>query len=295
MSLRVRDEEILLRHRDARLRISPRGAEALEWRAAGLDLLWRGPGAHWDSVAPVLFPTVGWCKDQRALFDGRSYPMPVHGFAARSPFEVVETGVDHATLQLCDSAATRAHYPFSFRLSLRYRLAACALDVEIEVANTDCRPLPYACGLHPGFGWPFAGGRAQDYRIVFDEPEDARIPEIAPGGLISARSRTLALRGRELPLEPRLFAREALCFLDARSRGLRFERIGGPSIVMRSAGYRHWALWSRPGAQFLCVEAWTGHGDPEDFSGEFADKPSMLTLEPGASATHALRLAVEAS
>ena len=35
--------------------------------------------------------------------------------------------------------------------------------------------MPYAFGLHPGFRWPFAGGDIEDYAIVFDEEERARI------------------------------------------------------------------------------------------------------------------------
>jgi hypothetical protein len=43
-------------------------------------------------------------------------------------------------------------------------------------------------------------------------------------------------------------------------------------------------LWSRPGAPFLCLEAWTGHGDPAGFSGDIFAKPSMQSLFPGESA-----------
>jgi len=55
-------------------------------------------------------------------------------------------------------------------------------------------------------------------------------------------------------------------------------------------GFPHLALWSKPGAPFVCMEAWTGHGDPVGFSGDLADKPSMRLLAPGAGDTARMSL-----
>ena len=57
--------------------------------------------------------------------------------------------------------------------------------------------------------------------------------------------------------------------------------------------FPHVVLWSRPGAPYLCIESWTGHGDPEGFAGELADKPSMIALAPGAEGRHAMRYRLE--
>jgi galactose mutarotase-like enzyme len=42
----------------------------------------------------------------------------------------------------------------------------------------------------------------------------------------------------------------------------------------------------RPGAPFLCLEAWTGYSDPEGFTGELKDKPGMRLLGAGETARH---------
>jgi hypothetical protein len=63
---------------------------------------------------------------------------------------------------------------------------------------------------------------------------------------------------------------------------------------MELENFPHIALWSRSvkgiGAPFLCLEAWTGHGDPEGFSGDIFAKPSMRALAPGETARSAARL-----
>lgn len=258
----------------------------LAWRAGGRDLLWRADPAIWSATAPLLFPVVGWRNGGQALIEGRAFPMPVHGFAAACDFALTQEGGDAVRAVLRDTAATRAHYPFAFRLEALYRLEPAALAIELTVVNEDARPMPYACGLHPGFAWPFAGGARDDCRVVFSHEEDPHIPRIAPGGLFSDERRRAPLEGRVLAASDAAFAQEALCFLHARSRSVTFERPGAGAIEIVRDDFPHWALWSRPGAPFLSVETWTGHGDPVGYAGELGDAPSMRTLAPGAVGRH---------
>lgn len=274
----------------SRALIATHGAEALSWRVGERDLLWRADPAFWDRVSPVLFPVVGWRRDGQMRVGGKTYPMGVHGFAAQCEFEIAERSDASVRMRLRDSAATRAFYPFAFEFSVTSALTDTALRLTLEVANTGAVALPYACGVHPGFCWPIAGGAREDYRIEFAEREATEVPVIAPGGLFSSERRPVAFDGLTLNVSDELFAREALCFLDARSRNVRF---AGPAGAVDCAfeGFRHIALWSRPGAPFLCVEGWTGHGDPVGFVGELAEAPSMLTLAPGEARAHSATFA----
>jgi galactose mutarotase-like enzyme len=268
--------------------IAVHGAQALRWSVGGRDLLWPGDPAIWDEISPILYPVVGWTRDG-ARVGGRQYPLGLHGFARRQDFEVEAAGADFARLTLSDNAQTRALYPFAFRLAVEYRLSADALAIALEVANPGGEPAPYACGLHPGFRWPFAGGKREGARVIFESREPAEVPVIAPGGLIGSRVRAIPLRGRELALSGELFANDALCFLNPASRSLRFEERSGAAIEMDFSGFAHAALWTRPGAPFLCLEAWTGYSDPEGFVGDLFAKPSMRVLQGGERARHAAR------
>ena len=196
-------------------------------------------------------------------------------------------------LGLADSALTRALYPFSFDFAAEFVLTANALEMALQVSNSGAGPMPYACGFHPGFRWPFAGGVQEDYRIVFDASENSQVPVIAPGGLIGRGVTRVPLHGRELALVPALFAGDALCFLNTRGSGLRF---AGPdaAIRMTTQNLPHTALWMRPGGQYLCLEPWSGHSDPEGFAGDLFEKPSMTVLAPEQSAQHTARFELEA-
>jgi galactose mutarotase-like enzyme len=278
-------DAIALRHGASSARIAPLGAEAREWRVGGLDLLWPGDPAIWPQISPILFPVVGWMRDG-ARVDGKYYPLGLHGFAAAQRFGVDRQTEDHVRLSLRDNSETRRQYPFAFCFAVEYRLGDSSLEVTLEIENAGEAPMPYACGLHPGFRWPFAGGAREGSRIVFETAENPRIPVIAPGGLLSTRRRPIPLDGAVLPLSDALFDGDALCFLDAHSRSLRFVGSNGASIAMHFGDFPHAALWKRLGAPFLCLEAWTGYSDPEGFAGDLAAKPGMLMLAPGKKASH---------
>jgi galactose mutarotase-like enzyme len=292
-TLTLMSEPILLRAgADDCAAVSPLGAELLSWRCGRTELLWSRDAEVWDQTAPLLFPVVGWTRGARVRVEGRSYPLGLHGFARRKPFVLVARSESSATLALEQDEDTLTLYPFAFRLEAHFVLRPGELGIALTVANRDPRPLPYAVGLHPGFRWPLDGSAAP-HAIRFEAEERAEVPVIAPGGLFSARRRPVPLDGCALTLTAELMAKEALSFLDAASRRLVYDNGAGTRLCVTLEDFPHIALWSLPPAPFLCIEAWTGHGDPEDFSGDLYDKPSMRILAPGESAAHGATFRLE--
>jgi galactose mutarotase-like enzyme len=271
----------------ARAEIAVEGAELKQWAVAGQSLIWQPVPAVWPETAPILFPVVGWTRNARVRVGEKSYPLGLHGFARHRTFDIIEETRSSVRLQLRSDAATRVLYPFEFELIVGHRLTDASIATILTVRNKDDRAMPYACGVHPGFRWPFAGGAPETYVVRFDEAENPDVPMIAPGGLIGAEKKHLPLKANVLPLEGKLFENDALCFLDARSHGLSFEAPNGAAIRLDTEDFPHLALWCRPGYGFLCLEAWTGFSDPADFAGDLFAKPSMRLLAPGASARHA--------
>ncbi len=279
-------ESIVLSAGGASARIALQGAEWRSWQVAGREWLWSGDPRWWDEVAPVLFPVVGWTRDGEVRVDGVSRPLGLHGFARHRRFDLTDSGAAFAELRLVDDDATRALYPFGFALTVRYELSPERLAARFTVLNTGDRPMPYAVGFHPGFAWPLPGEEGKAHRILFDAPERPDVPVIAPGGLFSPEVRPVPIAGRALPLGPDSFASQSMCFVDARSGGLVFGPENGRRLRIDFEACPNIVLWSRPGGAYLCVEGWTGTGDPVGFSGDLFEKPGMRVLEPGQAASH---------
>lgn len=264
--------------------VSAQGAELHSLRdAAGREWLWQ-EGPLWPRRAPVLFPIVGRLADDTLRHEGRTFRLTQHGFARDRRFSWVTRSEAGCQLRLRDDESTRAVFPFSFVLDLSYAVARGALSCDVGLSNPGKAALVFSVGAHPAFAWPLPGGGNKDaHSVVFgaDEPGPAR--RLTDGLLDGAEE--LRLRGRRLPLNEDLFAADALVLPQVRSRSLRYEGPAGDALEMSWSGYGDLGLWSKAGADFLCLEPWCGHASPAGWDGEFADKPGTVRLMPGEGRT----------
>ncbi|WP_342359642.1 aldose 1-epimerase family protein [Terrarubrum flagellatum] len=293
MYARVASENVVrLASGDATALLSLRGAEPLVWRIGDRDYLWSGDPAWWDRCAPILFPVVGASAGGKVRVGGQSYPMPRHGFARDSQFSVVEARPDRARLRLTANENSRTHYPFDFTFDVVATLTPKTLSLAFEIGNAGEAAMPYSLGFHPAFPWPFDGGDGGGHSVEFEREEKASVSDITRDGLIGAGQRPVPLKGTVLPLAHDLFAHDALCFFDARSKVLKFRSPRGAAVAMEMEDFPHLALWTKPGAPFLSMECWTGHADLDGFSGELSQRASGRSLAPGGKARHAVTMRV---
>lgn len=278
--------------------IDPQGAEL--WSlvdAHGRNYMTDADPAFWSGHAPLLFPVVGSLVDDRIVVDGVAYPMQRHGFARRARFAVVERDAARVTFRLTDSAETRAAYPFAFVLDMTFALAGATLAMTARIANPGDRVLPFSFGFHPAFAWPLPGGAdkaAHSLRFACDEPQDVR--RVAPGtGLLLPQPEPSPVAGRDLKLDPALFERDALVWTDLASRSLRYHAPGGSALAIAFPDSPMLGVWQVPGARYICIEPWAGHADPQGFAGEFATKPGLVMLAPGAAQSYRMMVSVEAA
>ncbi|WBH17660.1 aldose 1-epimerase family protein [Sphingomonas radiodurans] len=263
--------------------INPLGAELSSLKDAdGRELMTNADPAFWTGRAPLLFPVVGKPADETIRVDGGLYPMKQHGFARRLPFAVIEQGNTRALFRLTASEETRTHYPFDFTLDALFRLDDATLCIEITIHNPADTPLPASFGFHPAFAWPLPYGRDRaDHRITFARDEPTALRVIAADGTIAPGTKPSPLDGRTLALADDLFVHDALVWDPVRSTRVCYGASDGPSLEIAFPDTPMLGIWTKPGAQYICVEPWHGIADPEGYAGELADKPGIFLIPPG--------------
>lgn len=269
------------------------GAELVSLRdAEGTQLLWQA-GPEWRRHSPVLFPIVGRLKGDQLRHRGKAYPMTQHGFARDRRFAWVEQGPSSCTLVLTDDTETRTRYPFAFRLAISYSLGPRQLGVTFEVANTGDEVLPASVGAHPAFNWTLLPELPKEaYRLTFADDEPAPIRRLKDG-LMLATPQPTPVEGKTLALSERLFDDDAVILDRPASTSVRYAAGRGPAIEMSWQGFNELGIWSKPGgAPFLCIEPWHGVASPVDFDGEFADKPGVMLIPPGAKRRLTYRITI---
>ena len=144
----------------------------------GRERIWQGDPAVWSGRNPNLFPIVGGLRNGEVDIDGTVCRMGRHGFARRKEFSVAERGEDYVVLALREDAETLEQYPFPFLFQVRHQLTETGFVTAFTVANTGDRAMPFCIGAHTAFACPVLPGEGfADYRLVFDEPEEADAPE----------------------------------------------------------------------------------------------------------------------
>lgn len=264
--------------------INPFGAELTHLRdSQRRELMSDADPKFWAHTAPILFPVIGVTNGGVVRVDGEEYPMPKHGFARDSTFDLVRHERDRAVFRLADSAETRAHYPFAFRLEIDFSLYGTKLTVEARIANRGERPMPAQFGFHPALAWPLPFGEPRaEHRITFDADEPERLLRIAPDGMIAPERRDSPLDGRTLHLRDQLFTDDALVWDPVHSDKVRYGAPEGPAVEIAFPDTPRLGVWTKPGAGFVCIEPWHGLADPEGFGGELRDKPGVFEVAPGA-------------
>jgi galactose mutarotase-like enzyme len=277
---------IRLNSSDLSAEIDPLGAQLSTLTdGAGHDLLWNGDAAVWGGRAPLLFPIVGALVGGGYHIGTRSYALSRHGFARNKRFDVVEATSTYALFRLRADEATLAVYPFAFALEIRFEMKEATLAVTALVRNNDDTDMPASFGFHPAFRWPlpFNRPRASHY-LEFEADEPSPVRRLNAQGLLTPVRHTTPVRDRRLPLQDALFADDALILDELRSRSVTYGAEEGPRIRVSYTNAPYLGLWTKPGANFICIEPWHGIADPEGFDGDFAQKPGAL-LVPGGAAT----------
>ena len=247
----------------AQLRVVPeRGGLVTGWRCAGVERLYfdaerfADPAKSVRGGIPVLFPVCGNLPDGQLHLPQGDFAMVQHGFARDLPWslEPLEDGCG-IRLQLQDSDATRAMYPFAFRLSLEYRLEPEALAILAVIAHESAAPepagvaappaapMPFAFGLHPYFGvedLAAAGldglpSTCFDHLSGADGPTATQLQRLSQG--VDLRVEISADRASV----PRLTGASQGCAV----------------TLQAEAPFDHVVVWTDPPRPMVCLEPWT--------------------------------------
>lgn len=265
--------------------VDPLGAQLSVLRdQAQRDLLWNGDPSVWSGRAPLLFPIVGALAGGAYRLDSKTYHLPRHGFARRSVFQVAESSATSAVFRLKADDVTFQLYPFSFQLELQFALDGATLSMTALIRNLGDRKMPASFGYHPAFCWPLPYGRERAGHVIeFAGDEPSPVRRLDKDGLLMPERFPTPVVERHLALQDALFQDDAIIFDDLRSRSVTYGAPDGPRIRLSFPDAPYLGVWSKPQANFVCIEPWHGVADPQGYAGNFNAKPGVFMVTPGAS------------
>lgn len=258
----------------------------------GRNWMWHGDAAYWTGRSPVLFPMVGRAPNDSISIGGERYQMSQHGFARRSNFTLVVEESDRCIYRLEASEASRALYPFDFRLDIEHRVEGRAVRVQAEVSNQGDGVMPYGIGFHPAFAWPLPGGAGQPHAVVLDNGGEPALQRLSGGLVVREKLASPFAEGR-LELDHSQFENDAMIFAEGAGAGLRYGPEQGPQVLFSWENLPNFALWTKPGAGFVCLEPWHGTAAEVGGSDDLSERPYSELLGPGAVARYSFTAEVK--
>jgi len=226
---------------------------------------------------PLLFPLVSFNhlpgREHHYEWEGRTYPLPQHGFARKSKWQIASQTATRLTIEHTSSPETRAVYPFEFTHRITYAVVEGKLEFHQRIENRSDARMPFSTGIHPYFPVPVLKPASRNECFV----ELPACAKILPGeGWQSWKSQPFGPARLSLAedFSGTMFftdlAKPEVSLVDPTNRlRIRLELKDAPD-------HRFLALWSNaPDAPFFCIEPWTAL--PNSFRRRAGD---LKLLEP---------------
>ena len=264
------------------------GAELVSFKINGEEKVHQGENCtdengriYWRRHWPVLFPTVGKCKKNQTIINGRTYEMQQHGFARDMEFEPL-TKLDnfHSYVFRSDNKLIDK-YPYEFSLTVTYRTDANKLTTIYKVVNEGDTDMPFGIGGHPAFKINREELDKGNYYLEFEEEEDKIHFLYLVDGLIGTEYAKNILENKKVvPLNASSFSNDAIIMKGLKSNKVSLKNNGKTMLTMDFTGFPYLAVWTKPRAPFICIEPWMTTADNVNGSGVFRQKTDILLLPP---------------
>ncbi len=266
---------VTIKNSELTVTISSLGAEIQSIRKAnGEEKLWQGDPAFWTGRAPILFPIAGGLINDEYKLNGKTYPMPKHGFVRKLEW-AVETANETEAVFLMNEK--NEGFPFDYELRACFKLDGSKLAVTYRVSNTGSEEFAFGMGAHEAYATP---GGLEMYSIVFDAPEKLENYTLE-GNFITHEPVVMAENTTVLPLKTEYFAVDALVFPYLKSRGVTLvHRDKGEVIRVEYPEHDVIMFWTKPGADYICIEPWLNAPDFVDSAWDLDKKTGCVKLLP---------------
>ena len=229
--------------------------------------------------------------DDKYTYEGKTYELPIHGFAKYYEFEVESATDTEAVFLLKHNKETLKMYPFEFEFRARYALDGDRIVITYSAHNLSKEKTMLASmGSHEAYTCP-EGLTAYD--VVFEKEEPLNSHGFHEVRGITYATYPVEAPGGVLPLKDEYFAIDALIFRNLQSNEVTLRnRETGRGVTVNFDGIETLLIWTKPGAPYVCIEPWCGFPCWEDFNGKLEDKDGMRRIAPGDtySSTHTITL-----
>jgi galactose mutarotase-like enzyme len=264
------------------------GAELISLVKNNKNYIWPVDETYWNKTSPVLFPIVGRLKKDSYTYNGKSYPLPRHGFARNMEFAFDKKSEHQVIFELNETEETKVNYPFNFKLLMAYTLMDNELVIEYFVRNQSDEVLPFSIGAHPAFA---ITENFNEYSLQFNKDDSFETHHLENESF-NGKTTLVETKNNSIALNYALFEKDALVFKQLKSNEVLLTRQNKNILKVNFDHFPYLGIWTKQNAPFLCLEPWCGLADSIDHNGNLEDKEGINHLPAGEDFLRAIRIEV---
>ena len=266
------------------------GAQLLSFKINGEEKIHQGEDCvdkngkvYWKRRYPVLFPTVGKCKKNQTIINGKTYEMQIDGFVKDMKFEQVSKLDNFHSYLFKTEKKLIDKYPYEFSLLVTYRTDKNKLTTIYKVINDGDVDMPFGIGGKPAFQISLEDLENENYYLEFEEEEDKIHFLYLVDGLVGIEyAKNIMTDKKTIPLNIHTFDNDAVIMKGLKSKKITLKKknMEKPILSLYYEGFPYIALWSKPKSPFITISPWMTTPDSVNGSGVFRQKTDIILLPP---------------
>lgn len=260
-----------------KIEVSNRGAELISIKFNEKEKLHDGK-TFWDRQAPILFPTVGRLTNNKTIINNKECEISQHGFAKDMKFELIEKNENKQIYELKSNEETLKKYPFKFVLNIEYEFTEDILKTRIKVTNKDEKEMIFGLGGHPGFKLDMP--QEEYYFELETEEAEVEFMEVEGEYISNKPAKNILKKNKIIEITKESFLNDAIMMKKLKSSKitLKQKKDNKKILEFNFEDFPILAIWSLPGAEYICLEPWFNYADRVKETGYFKDKEGVITL-----------------
>ena len=274
----------------AQMLTTKEGAQLLSFKINGEEKIHQGENSvdkngkiYWKRRYPVLFPTVGKCKKNQTIINGKAYEMQIDGFVKDMKFEPVSKLDNFHSYLFKTEKKLIDKYPYEFSLIVTYRTDKNKLTTIYKVINDSDVDMPFGIGGKPAFQISLEDLENENYYLEFEEEEDKIHFLYLVDGLVGIEyAKNIMTDKKTIPLNIHTFDNDAVIMKGLKSKKITLKKknMEKPILSLYYEGFPYLALWSKPKSPFISISPWMTTPDSVNGSGVFRQKTDIILLPP---------------
>ncbi len=184
------------------------------------------------------------------------------------------------TYELKSNEETLKKYPFKFVLNIEYEFTEDILTTKISVINKDDKNMIFGLGGHPGFKLEMPQEEYY-FELEAEEPE-VEFMEVEGNYISNKLAKNILKENKIIEITKESFLNDAIMMKKLKSNKITLKQKKGNKKVLEFnfKDFPILAIWSLPGAPYICLEPWFNYADRVKETAYFKDKEGIINLRP---------------